>query len=59
LLAHVNSNGSVIHGPELRLTRIRFALGLVCANKAKGSVKTKRKAAGWNPDFLLEILQHK
>jgi hypothetical protein len=37
----------------------RFALGLVRANKSKGSVKTRRKKAGWNPDFLLEILQLK
>jgi hypothetical protein len=37
----------------------RFALGLVRANKAKGSVKTRRKIAGWSPDFLLEILQLK
>ena len=35
----------------------RFALGLVRANKSKGSVKTRRKSASWNPDFLLEILQ--
>jgi predicted transposase YbfD/YdcC len=35
----------------------RFALGLVRANKAKGSVKTRRKSASWNPDFLLDILQ--
>ena len=37
----------------------RFALGLVRANKTKGSVKTCRKAAGWNTNFLLEILQIK
>jgi len=37
----------------------RFALGLVRANKTKGSVKTRRKAAGWNTNFLLEILQIK
>ena len=37
----------------------RFALGLVRANKAKGSVKTRRKTAGWSPDFLLEIPQLK
>jgi predicted transposase YbfD/YdcC len=37
----------------------RFALGLVRANKAKGSVKTRRKRASWNPDFLLQILQLK
>jgi hypothetical protein len=29
----------------------------VRANKSKRSVKTRRKAAGWNPEFLLEILQ--
>jgi predicted transposase YbfD/YdcC len=37
----------------------RFALGLVRANKSKGSVKTRRKAAGWDPNFLLTILQIK
>lgn len=37
----------------------RFALNLVRTNKSKGSVKTKRKSAGWNPDFLLELLQLK
>jgi len=37
----------------------RFALGLVRANKTKGSVKTRRKCASWSPDFLLEILQLK
>ena len=34
----------------------RFALNLVRANKAKVSAKTKRKLAGWDPEFLLEIL---
>src|SRR3984885_7961827 len=37
----------------------RFALGLVRANKTKGSVKTRRKSASWNTQFLLEILQMK
>jgi len=37
----------------------RFSLNLIRANKAKGSIKTKRKAAGWDPRFLLEILQQK
>jgi predicted transposase YbfD/YdcC len=37
----------------------RFALGLVRANKSKGSVKSRRKAAGWSVQFLLEILQLK
>jgi hypothetical protein len=35
----------------------RFSLNLIRANKAKGSIKTKRKAAGWDPASLLEILQ--
>ena len=38
---------------------VSFALGLVRANKRKGSVKTRRKSAGWDPKFLLEILQLK
>ena len=37
----------------------RFALGLIRVNKSKGSVKTKRKTAGWDPAFLLQILQQK
>lgn len=37
----------------------RFALNLIRVNTAKGSIKTKRKAAGWDPSFLLEILQQK
>jgi predicted transposase YbfD/YdcC len=37
----------------------RFALGLVRANKTKGSVKTRRKSASWNTDFLLTLLQMK
>ncbi len=37
----------------------RFALGLVRANKAKGSFKTRRKAASWDTGFLLEVLQLK
>jgi predicted transposase YbfD/YdcC len=37
----------------------RFALNLIRINKAKGSIKTKRKAAGWDPNCLLEILQQK
>jgi predicted transposase YbfD/YdcC len=37
----------------------RFALNLIRVNAAKGSIKTKRKAAGWDPSFLLEVLQQK
>jgi predicted transposase YbfD/YdcC len=45
------------HGAKNMAIVRRFALGLVRANKAKGSVKTRRKSASWNPDFLLQILQ--
>jgi predicted transposase YbfD/YdcC len=47
------------HGAKNMAAVRRFALGLVRANKSNGSVKTRRKKAGWNPDFLLEILQLK
>jgi predicted transposase YbfD/YdcC len=47
------------HGAKNMAIVRRFALGLVRANKAKGSVKTRRKSAGWNPEFLLQILQLK
>jgi predicted transposase YbfD/YdcC len=47
------------HGAKNMATIRRFSLGLVRANKAKGSVKTRRKSASWNPDFLSEILQLK
>ena len=35
----------------------RFALNLVRANKTKGGIKSRRKRAGWNPEFLMEILR--
>jgi predicted transposase YbfD/YdcC len=47
------------HGAKNMAVVRRFALGLVRANKRKGSVKSRRKAASWNPDFLFEILQLK
>lgn len=37
----------------------RFALGLIRAHKSKGSVKTRRKSASWDPNFLLSLLQIK
>ena len=37
----------------------RFCLGLIRANPTQRSVKTKRKSASWNTDFLLELLQIK
>jgi predicted transposase YbfD/YdcC len=47
------------HGAKNMAAVRRFALNLVRLDKSKGSVKTKRKAAGWDPDFLLQILQQK
>ena len=47
------------HGAKNMAILRRFALGLVRANNSKGSIKTRRKSAGWNRDFLLEILQIK
>jgi predicted transposase YbfD/YdcC len=34
----------------------RFALDLIRTHKSKGSVKTRRKNATWDPNFLLQIL---
>ena len=47
------------HGAKNMAIVRRFALGLVRANKRNGSVKTRRKSAGWDTKFLLEILQLK
>jgi hypothetical protein len=40
------------HGAKNMAIVRRFALGLVRADKSKRSVKTRRKTAGWNPDYL-------
>jgi hypothetical protein len=37
----------------------RFALGLIRAHKSKGSVKSRRKSASWDTNFLLSVLQIK
>jgi predicted transposase YbfD/YdcC len=47
------------HGAKNMATVRRFALGLVRAAPLKGSVKTRRKSAGWNTDTLAKILQLK
>jgi hypothetical protein len=39
-----------------RSIRSNFA-GHVRSTKTKGSIKTRRKRAGWHPDFLLQVLQ--
>jgi predicted transposase YbfD/YdcC len=46
------------HGPENFATLRRAALGLIKQDKSKGSVKKKRKRAGWNNDALLTIVQN-
>jgi predicted transposase YbfD/YdcC len=45
------------HGAKNMAVVRRFALNLVRANKTKGSIKTRRKRAGWSPEFLMEILR--
>ena len=47
------------HGAKNMAVVRRFALGLLRANKSKGSIKTRRKSASWNTQFLLEILRMK
>jgi predicted transposase YbfD/YdcC len=47
------------HGAKNMAVVRRFALGLVRTDKAKGSVKTKRKSASWSMDALTRILQLK
>lgn len=46
------------HGARNMAVVRRFALGLLRADKAKGSVKTK-KSASWSIDALTRILQLK
>src|SRR5712691_7638045 len=45
------------HGAKNMAVVRRFALDLVRHHKATGSIKTRRKRAGWNTDFLLKVLQ--
>jgi predicted transposase YbfD/YdcC len=45
------------HGAKNMAVVRRFALDLVRSHKTKGSIKTRRKRAGWNTDFLLQVLQ--
>jgi predicted transposase YbfD/YdcC len=45
------------HGAKNMAVVRRFALDLVRSHKTKGSIKTRRKRAGWNTDFLLRVLQ--
>jgi predicted transposase YbfD/YdcC len=45
------------HGAKNMAVVRRFALDLVRKLKSKASIKTRRKRAGWNTGFLLEVLQ--
>jgi hypothetical protein len=45
------------HGAKNIAVVRRFALDLVRNHKSKRSVKTRRKLAGWSPDFLITVLQ--
>jgi predicted transposase YbfD/YdcC len=45
------------HGAKNMAVIRRFALDLVRNLKTKGSIKTRRKRAGWSTDFLLRVLQ--
>jgi predicted transposase YbfD/YdcC len=45
------------HGAKNMAVVRRFALDLVRSCKTTGSIKTRRKRAGWNTDFLLQVLQ--
>lgn len=46
----------VPHGAKNMAAVRRFALNLVRRHPAKGSIKIKRKRAGWNPAFLRDVL---
>jgi predicted transposase YbfD/YdcC len=45
------------HGAKNMAVIRRFALDLIRNHKSRGSIKTRRKRAGWSLDFLLQILQ--
>ena len=44
------------HAAENMAMLRRFTLSLLKQDKSKGSLKVKRKKAGWDNDFLLQIL---
>jgi predicted transposase YbfD/YdcC len=46
------------HGARNMAVVRHFAINLVRAAKDKHSLKLRRKAAGWNPDYLATILGH-
>lgn len=46
------------HGARNMAVVRHFAINLVRAASDKKSIKRRRKIAGWNPDFLAQILNH-
>jgi predicted transposase YbfD/YdcC len=47
----------VPHGAKNMAAVRRFALNLIRRHPSKGSIKVKRRRAGWNPAFLHEVLR--
>ena len=45
------------HGAKNMAVVRRFALDLVRSTKSNGSIKVRRKRAGWSRDFLRQVLQ--
>jgi len=44
------------HGARNMATIRHFALNLVRTARDRKSIKTRRKLAGWSPDYLAELL---
>lgn len=44
------------HGPENLTVLRRIALNLLKQEASKGTLKRKRKKAGWDNDFLIKVL---
>jgi predicted transposase YbfD/YdcC len=48
------------NGPQIRATLNRIAINICKANTTKkASINIKRKSAGWNPDFLTQLITGK
>jgi len=50
------ARGRKDHGPEKLALRRRWALNVARLEPSKGSIKGKRKRAGWNNDYLTQLL---
>ena len=45
------------HGAENFALLRRFVLSIIKLDKSKGSMRSKRKKAGWSEDYLLSLLK--